>query len=761
MTPPFGRARRAVCAGALAAASLLDAPPGVARPLTLADLQTLEGVSRAYATPAGDRLVVETIAPYRDAGVFDDDRLIVLARTRLFSLDPAATKPRLAPLAAGTGCTPLGFSPSGRTLAIGCRIGRHLRLGLADVRRASVRWTREAVFAPRNGPSLRWLDDHQAVLLEPAGDPDRLTFPSGIAGQENLQRRRRLQAAGRGGGPLVFGSGRFDDTPAADTDVVLADLATGRRRILARGAFDDLALSPDGRWAALTGAGGPPDLAAVVAVGVSDTLATRRLTLVDLITGQLSRPAPGLDLAPTLLAWSGDDRLLVYARRDRATGWPDGAYRVLDPHAPAAAPLTGVRSTVEAYGTEAFPVARGGWDGLVPLVWGAGPGGVAGWITTEPDGAVRHAKPPTPPTEDRNLGTGLRGLFAGRDGPAPMGGRYGPGRRTLAQTSGAGLEEWRDLHGVADLDLVRAGRRLTLARFNAFLADVKPVRPVRLARRSVAGPAVFDWLYLPPDVVAPPLVVLPYPGLVSGAEPLAHQLGTPPPSPPAQLLTAHGYAVLVPSLPRSPGDEPAARTLADVSAAVDGAVATGRVDPDRVALWGHSFGGYAVLQLITQTGRFQAAVAAAPVSDLVSLYGAFSPAGRAPPFDPARRHVGFGWSETGQGGLGSPPWMKPDLYLRNSPVMGAEQVRTPLLLISGDQDFVGPGQAEEMFSALRRQDRDAELLVFPGEGHVIASPVDQTRMYAAAFRFLDAAFAHSRDLDARAGLARDVTPAGP
>ena len=352
------QARRRVLAWALAAAS-----PCAARPLTLTDLQRLEGVTRAYASPAGDRLVLETAAPYREAGVFDDDRLIVLARTRLFTLDPFAARPRLTTLAARPGCTSLGFSPSGRSLAIGCLQSRHLRLGVADLRRATVRWSAEAVFAPRNGPSLRWVDEHRVLLLEPAGDPDRLTFPNGVVGQAGLQDRRRRQAAGRGGGPLVFGSGAFADRPAEDTRVVVADLATGRRRVLGRGSFDDLELAPSGRWAALTGPGGPPDLAAVSVVGVSDVLAKRRLTLLDLASGRLSRPAPTLDLAPTVLAWSGDDRLLIFARRDRTTGWSDGRYVVLDPRRPTrpVIPLTAARPFVGAYGTEAFPVARGGW----------------------------------------------------------------------------------------------------------------------------------------------------------------------------------------------------------------------------------------------------------------------------------------------------------------------------------------------------------------------------------------------------------------
>ena len=57
--------------------------------------------------------------------------------------------------------------------------------------------------------------------------------------------------------------------------------------------------------------------------------------------------------------------------------------------------------------------------------------------------------------------------------------------------------------------------------------------------------------------------------------------------------------------------------------AVDAAVARGVADPEHVAVSGASFGGYAVLALITQTKRFRAATAYTPVSDRASLYGTF------------------------------------------------------------------------------------------------------------------------------------------
>ena len=76
--------------------------------------------------------------------------------------------------------------------------------------------------------------------------------------------------------------------------------------------------------------------------------------------------------------------------------------------------------------------------------------------------------------------------------------------------------------------------------------------------------------------------------------------------------------------------------------------------------------------------------------------------------------------EKGPMGLGGPPWMEPDRYRENSPILRAPKVETPLLLIHGDLDFVPIQQAEEFFTALFRQDKRARLLRYAGEGHTIA-----------------------------------------
>ena len=85
------------------------------------------------------------------------------------------------------------------------------------------------------------------------------------------------------------------------------------------------------------------------------------------------------------------------------------------------------------------------------------------------------------------------------------------------------------------------------------------------------------------------------------------------------VYTSNGYAVLMPDIKYRLND-PGMSAVWCVLPALDAAIATGVVDKDRVGLHGHSWGGYQTAFLITQTPLFKAAVAGAPLTDLVSMY---------------------------------------------------------------------------------------------------------------------------------------------
>jgi dipeptidyl aminopeptidase/acylaminoacyl peptidase len=203
-----------------------------------------------------------------------------------------------------------------------------------------------------------------------------------------------------------------------------------------------------------------------------------------------------------------------------------------------------------------------------------------------------------------------------------------------------------------------------------------------------------------------------------------------------QMLAAHGYAVLEPSIPLPGGGDAAIDLTKGVMPAVDKLIEIGIADPNRVAVFGHSFGGYTTYALVAYTHRFKAAIASAGTADLVSEYGTFSTKTRylsEAMDDPD----GMMWSEFGQVGMQVSPWENLWRYLRNSPLMFADRISTPLLIIQGDQDFVPMMQGEEMFSALYRQGKRARFVRYWGEGHSLSSPANIRDLWKEIYEWLD------------------------
>jgi dipeptidyl aminopeptidase/acylaminoacyl peptidase len=146
-------------------------------------------------------------------------------------------------------------------------------------------------------------------------------------------------------------------------------------------------------------------------------------------------------------------------------------------------------------------------------------------------------------------------------------------------------------------------------------------------------------------------------------------------------------------------------------------VATGVVDPDRVGLHGHSWGGYQTSFLITQTDRFKSAVAGAPLTNLVSMYSSIY----------WNRGIANGpIFESSQGRFTAGYWDQMEAYLRNSPVIHAKKVKTPLMLLHNDKDgAVDFNQGVEYFNTLRRLNKSVVMLQYKGENHGLVKPANQ------------------------------------
>ena len=271
------------------------------------------------------------------------------------------------------------------------------------------------------------------------------------------------------------------------------------------------------------------------------------------------------------------------------------------------------------------------------------------------------------------------------------------------------------------------GRALTdvaeIWRGNEWMREISLGRPQSVTYAGPGGSSLTAWLLLPPGYQPGqriPLVVAPYPGRILDAtppndfSPYSQTYSHP------QLYAALGYGVLLPSVPQDPDNLSAPEPMtAAVLAAVDAAVATGIVDPGRVAVAGYSGGGFLTLTLITQTNRFRSAIAFESYANLFSLYGTFYGHyrdGDAGPPETGQQLRAL-MLERGFMGLGGPPWAQRERYLHNSPIMRADKVETPVMLVHGTIDFIPIQQAEEFFTALMRQDKRAVLVRYHGEEH--------------------------------------------
>lgn len=169
-----------------------------------------------------------------------------------------------------------------------------------------------------------------------------------------------------------------------------------------------------------------------------------------------------------------------------------------------------------------------------------------------------------------------------------------------------------------------------------------------------------------------------------------------------------GYLVLTPDIVYTEG-QPGQSALKCVLAAVQAVEAMGFVDPARIGIAGHSWGGYQTAYMVTQTTRFRAAEAGAPVGNMTSAYSGIRWGSGMP-----RQ---FQYEKT-QSRIGRPLYEDPLKYIENSPVFHVKRVQTPLLILHDDNDDAVPWyQGIELFLALRRNGKEAYLLNYNGEYH--------------------------------------------
>jgi dipeptidyl aminopeptidase/acylaminoacyl peptidase len=194
-----------------------------------------------------------------------------------------------------------------------------------------------------------------------------------------------------------------------------------------------------------------------------------------------------------------------------------------------------------------------------------------------------------------------------------------------------------------------------------------------------------------------------------------------------QLFATRGYVVLAVNYRGSSGRGKAfARSIfadwghkevEDLLAGVDYAVAKGIADPGRLAIGGWSYGGLLTDYVIASDTRFRTAISGAGSANQLTTYG-------------TDEYIVEYTAELG------PPWRNPALWTQVSyPFFHADRIRTPTLFLGGDKDFNVPiAGGEQMYQALRTLGIPTQLIVYPGEYHVLTRPsflVDRSRRYLA------------------------------
>src|SRR5580698_287825 len=151
------------------------------------------------------------------------------------------------------------------------------------------------------------------------------------------------------------------------------------------------------------------------------------------------------------------------------------------------------------------------------------------------------------------------------------------------------------------------------------------------------------------------------------------------------LFLLHGYAVLdnaaMPVIgdPETVNNTYVQQIVMDAKAAIDKAVGMGVTDREKVGVGGHSYGAFMTANLLAHSDLFHAGVAES---------GAYN-----------RTLTPFGFQSEQR-----TIWQAPDVYIKMSPFMSADKIKTPILLVHGEADDntgTFPINSERLYAAVR------------------------------------------------------------
>ena len=199
---------------------------------------------------------------------------------------------------------------------------------------------------------------------------------------------------------------------------------------------------------------------------------------------------------------------------------------------------------------------------------------------------------------------------------------------------------------------------------------------------------------------------------------------------PLATFAARGYAILRPNPRGSSGYGVEFRRAntkdwgfgdyQDLMTGVDKVIEMGVADPERLGVMGWSYGGFMTSWIVTQTNRFKAASAGAPVTNLMSFNGTAD----IPAFVPDY--------------IGGQFWEAMDLYQKHSPMFNVKAVTTPTMIQHGEADIRVPiSQGYEFYNALKVKGVPTRMLVLPRQPHGPTEPKMQLAAMNANLEWFD------------------------
>lgn len=348
------------------------------------------------------------------------------------------------------------------------------------------------------------------------------------------------------------------------------------------------------------------------------------------------------------------------------------------------------------------------------------------------------------------VGTGQRVVAYSVQGDKPRTVYFDPEFKALNESLGKALSKSAIIHFV---DTTADGRKMLIyagsdndpGRFYLFDRTAKTLNEAMIERPELEGRALAEmkpvtvsagdgaqipaYLTLPPgkeNAKGLPAIVMPHGGPSARDYWNFDWL--------SQFFAARGYAVIQPQFRGSEGfgDEWLntngvrnwKTSMSDIADSARWLAKQGIANPDRIAIVGWSYGGYAALQSAAMYPElYKGAVAIAPVTDWATL----------------KRDASFyGRSEYLENFIGSGPAIS-----EGSPYQNASRIRVPVLLVHGDLDTnVKFNQSQMMYERLKASGKQVEFLTYPGLDHQLRDATVRAQFLAKAAELLDRTIGH-------------------